>query len=168
MDIRELRPENAETLWRLRLEALEREPYAFAMSPEEHRETTVDSMRAILADSSGDAFVVGLFVEGDLRGMVGFMRERRIKLRHKGMIWGVYVSPAARGTGGGGAMMRKCLERASSIEGLRQVKLGVAEVNTAARALYESCGFEVYGKERGSLVVNGELVTELHMVRVLR
>jgi len=42
---------------------------------------------------------VGSFKDGLLIGMIGFVREQRNKLRHKGNIWGMYVVPEARGEG---------------------------------------------------------------------
>jgi len=166
VEVRVLHPADAPAFWRLRLEALEQEPFAFAEAPEEHRATNAESLAARLADSS-DSFVLGLFADGELQGMLGFARDHRLKLRHKALIWGVYVSPQCRGQGAGRALMQACLDRAAAIEGLRQVKLGVAQVNAAARALYESFGFEVYGEERASMLVQGEPVTELHMVRII-
>jgi len=67
--------------------------------------------------------VVGAFVERQLVGTAGFYRARSIKERHKGHVWGVYVTPAMRGSGLGRGIMNALLEHASRVDGIEQIVL---------------------------------------------
>jgi RimJ/RimL family protein N-acetyltransferase len=80
------------------------------------------------------------------------------------MIWGVYVRPAYRKRGVARAVFRTLLERARMQEGLEQIVLTVAVDHPAAKRLYQSLGFEVFGHERHALKVDGAYVDEDHMV----
>ena len=53
--------------------------------------------------------MVGAFYDSRLIGMAGFYREKGLKSRHKGRVWGVYVTPEARGGGIGRKMMQALL-----------------------------------------------------------
>jgi RimJ/RimL family protein N-acetyltransferase len=97
-------------------------------------------------------------------GQAGFSRYRGAKVRHKGMIWGVYVTAAARGQGVAKAMLTLLLDRVRRHTGLEQVLLSVAVSQVAARQLYTALGFEVYGDERHALKVGDSYVDEEHRV----
>ena len=88
--------------------------------------------------------------------MVGFSRERRERVRHKGSIWGMYIAAEAQGHGLGRALMREAIARASAIPGLEQISLGVISGNDYARTLYTSLGFQSYGLERRALLINNK------------
>ncbi|HKB49055.1 MAG TPA: GNAT family N-acetyltransferase, partial [Ktedonobacterales bacterium] len=123
-------------------------------------------IRAAIA--SPDDRILGAFAgerNNELVGMVGFKRESGAKNRHRGYIWGMYTAPEARGQGIGRALIEAALAHARTLPGLEQVNLSVVTSNAAARALYRSLGFEVYGLERRALKLpNGTYLDEEHMV----
>ena len=163
MEIRVLTPTDAAAQWTLRQEALEHTPEAFSSAAEEHRATTVEeAAQRIGADSEN--FIVGAFVDGELVGTAGFYRERGSKTRHKGHVWGVYVTPRARGRGVGRTMMQALLERAAAIDGVEQVVLSVTTTMAAAIRLYQSFGFQSFGCEPKALKLGGKYADTEYML----
>jgi RimJ/RimL family protein N-acetyltransferase len=167
LEIRLLTPADAAAYWHFRLEALETEPDAFGASPEEHRATTIAGAAERLGSDPANNFVVGAFVEDRLVGTAGFYRDRSIKERHKGHVWGVYVTAAMRGSGLGRGIMNALLEHASRVEGIEQIVLLVTTSQTAAAALYQSLGFRSFGRESRALKIGQRYVDEEHMVLYL-
>src|SRR5271154_2017520 len=164
MEVRVLTQADAEPFRKLRRERLDDFPRAFGESIAECESLSVSAAVARLGSLSGDNFVVGAFETGELAGMAGFARNLREKSNHKGLIWGVYVRPAFRGQSVARALFEVLLERARSQPGLEQILLTVAVEQTAARRLYRSLGFKVFGHERHALKVDGAYVDEDHMV----
>jgi ribosomal protein S18 acetylase RimI-like enzyme len=163
MEIRPLTTQDASSYQQLRREALQREPLAFTDSVAEHQATTLDAIKNRL-NSADDNFVMGAFIDHQLIGMAGFFRRKGEKIRHRGGIWGVYVSEACRGQGVGRKLLAELIGRIELLPGMEQVALAVSRRNTGAKALYQSLGFELYGCEKRALKVGEEYVDEELMV----
>jgi ribosomal protein S18 acetylase RimI-like enzyme len=150
--IREVQLWDVEIFWKLRLEALRLNPEAFGASYEDSvRESMSDVVKRIRNDE--DNFILGAFTEdGKMIAMIGFRREQATKLRHKGLIWGVYVTPEYRGKGIARELFTEVIARGRELGNLKQINLSVVTTNYAAFELYKQLGFEAFGMEENALV----------------
>jgi ribosomal protein S18 acetylase RimI-like enzyme len=169
IEIRRLTEEDATEFYRLRLEALEREPQAFSSSPEEHRAMTHATVAQRLGIGSGDRnFVLGALIEEQLVGMVGFYQEEGPKKRHKGHIWGVYVTQDWRRKGIARVLLSEVITRARARPEVEQVYLGVTVEQNSAKRLYQSLGFRAYGCEVRAVKIDDRYLDEELMMLRLR
>lgn len=164
LSVRKLRPDDAEAFTALRLESLREEPLAFLSSPDDESAPTVDSVRQTLSNP-GESAIFGAF-DPALCGCVGIYRDAHRKAQHKAFVWGLYLQPAARRRGLAEALMQAALAFATDL-GVAQVQLGVGVKAEAARRLYRSLGFEVWGNEPDAIRHHDQSVAEQHMVLLL-
>lgn len=202
-----LTPAHAEAYVALRREMLLDSPRSFGASPGQDKGSDVEHMRTALGQP--EFAVIGAFegmagaggmgelgTRGEhspkLVAVAAVLREAPIKRRHIAKIWGVYVTPSARGRGLAKRVVQGAIEAARSWgdanagggqvgtrgvgemggAGVRveQVQLSVSETAPVARAVYESLGFVTWGIEPDALRVVGDVrgAAERHMVLVLR
>ena len=164
MQMRILNESDAQLYQEVRLTALKVNPEAFGSTFEREVKFTLEMVAERLKPTK-EKFVLGAFNDHhSLVGMVTFMRETGMKTLHKGNIFGMYVAPEARGQGVGKALLLEVISMAKKCDGLEQINLTVVSNNDAAKRLYESVGFEVYGVERHALKFNGQYFDEDWMV----
>jgi RimJ/RimL family protein N-acetyltransferase len=160
--IRRLGAADVEAFRSIRLKGLRNDPEAFGSTFEKE---SSESEQYFLDRLTRSAVFGGL--AGDrLVGVVGFYSFEDTKSRHKGVLWGMYVTPEARGSGLGTVLVETLLEHAS--KEVEQVQLTVVASNPRARRFYQRIGFVEYGLEEKSLKYKGAYFDEVLMVKFLR
>jgi len=145
----------------MRLDALHLHPRAYGSSYEEESEYTLDDFAARWPTPPG--VMLGAFADERLIGFTGLQVPQKIKQRHKGIIYTVYVDAAFRRRGVADGLMSTAIAAARAA-GLRHVWLTVAADNENARRLYDRLGFRRFGTELRGLLVDGLFVDEDMMV----
>ncbi|WP_176545089.1 GNAT family N-acetyltransferase [Bacillus sp. AFS041924] len=167
MEIRKLTIEDLPEFIRLRSEGLKLSPEAFGESLLEYEKKSMEQ-HSINFPKTYDNFIMGAFDKEELVGVAGFYQKRSEKMKHKGTIWGMYVTPTYRGKGVGKKVLSHAIQDAIKIEEILQIELAVISSNQSAKRLYESVGFESFGTEKRALFVNNQFYDEDHMVKVIK
>jgi ribosomal protein S18 acetylase RimI-like enzyme len=164
---RQLTPNDATACQSLRLRGLQEAPTAFSASySDEAKRSASEAAARVTPAADGSQCVFGAFTGGQLAGVLAFVRSPREKLRHCAELCGMYVAPEFRRRGHGGALVEAAVAHAQSLPGIRHLKLTVNASNTAARALYQSRGFNRVAIEPDAICVDGQYYDEeLYMLR---
>jgi ribosomal protein S18 acetylase RimI-like enzyme len=154
--------QDAAVLYRgIRLEALQASPEAFGSTFE------VENAQPLswFSDRLGSSTVLGAFRDAELVGMAGFAVQQGQKKAHKGMLWGMYVRPAARKASVGRRLVEAICNLAR--QQVELIQLTVVRDNEQARSLYTKLGFLEYGMEKNALKQNGRYYDEVLMAKDL-
>lgn len=107
--------------------------------------------------NTADSFTLIAYSDkGEMLGTVGFQREQnRLKLRHKGLLFRMYVVPESAGQGIGRKLIQEVIKRVKALGDCRQIVLTVAAKNHIAKKLYHSEGFELFSFEKDAIQLGG-------------
>ena len=140
--------------------------------PDCFRITPTDEQREPFpTQGSSDSFTLGAFLETDeLVGVVSFEREgaKRQRLRHKGLLFRMYVATEQGGKGIGKKLIEELLHRVKTQTDIEQINLTVVSTNQSAKRLYEKFGFQSFSVEINALKTNGTYYDEETMVLFLK
>lgn len=149
--------------WRaIRLEALGNAPEAFGQTLEHAQSQPIDEF---LRTVSGAFPPFAAFHDATIVGTAGFHVLGGAKTAHRGMLWGMYVTPAYRRLGVARRLIETVVDHARGQ--VEQIHLHVVTANTAAYGLYRDMGFVTYGVVPRALRHAGRDCDEALMVRML-
>ncbi len=134
---------------------------------ENFRLTTNDDLNnSFPTEDNEDSFTLGAFENKQLAGVVCFMRDGRDreKLRHKGILFRMYISNEFRGRGIAKKLIEEVILRVKKIKDIEQINLTVISNNTTAKGLYEKFGFVTFASETNAIKWKNKYFTENQMV----
>ena len=138
---------------------------------ENFRITPTDDLHAAFPTrDKEDSFTLGAYIDNVLAGIVSFSRDGadREKLRHKGILFRMYVGKDFRGQGIAKKLIGELIFRVNKISDIEQINLTVISNNANARKLYEKFGFQTFGSEQNAIKWKGKYFTEDQMVLRLK
>lgn len=146
------------------LEGLIRDEESFRISPGDESNAPFPTV------GRPDSFTLGAYLDGVLAGVVSFQREGRDreKLRHKGLLFRMYVSPEARGQGVARGLIAEVAARAERLGDIERINLTVIAENAGAKRLYERAGFTTFATEAEAIKWKGRYFAENQMALPLR
>ena len=162
MDTVRLGAEDTAQFMAMRRAGLEGDEDSFRTSPTDDARVSIGAWAERLANEH----VFAVRRDGQWLAIGGLARETRAKLDHKGLIWGMYAAPEARGSGAADRLM-EALIAAGNAMGLRQLQLTLMAENLRARRLYERHGFVVYATEPASVRFGAKYADETLMWKLL-
>lgn len=145
----------------IRLNALKSSPTSFASSFEEESNCPNEKFQEDLVKND----IFGVFVDSNLIASAGFYSLNAIKLKHRGMLWGMYTQPEYRRHSVASNLIDTIIIHAKNR--VTQLHLSCVTTNLNAITLYQKHGFKIYGTEPNSLKVSDHFFDEHLMVHLL-
>lgn len=147
----------------LMLHAYQAAADAFTSTGQERAAEPLSWWTSRIADPQGRSQVFGAFIGHELVGAVALELSAKTKTRHKAHLMGMFVAETARAGGAGRALVQAAMRWAADRPGLRVVTLTVTDGNAPAIALYESCGFRIFGVEPMAIATPDGFKAKVHM-----
>ena len=161
-EIRKLSDEDVDVFRHIRLEALKKEPNAFASVYEDWERLPDAEWRKRMTIPT---FVA--FVESRPIGLMALKQLQQSKMRHRAALTMVYVNEYFRGAGLANALLSTVMEHARE-NGIRQIELGARADQETAIQFYKRAGFEVIGSVPQGYIENGLEIEEILMAKRLK
>ncbi len=163
-EIRRLAPAEAAEYRQLMLAGYAEAADAFTVTVAERDALPLEWWAARLAEVvDAPEQVFGAMVAGRLVGVVGLRYETRVRTQHKATLFGLYLSLPHRRQGLARRLVLAALAAARQRPGTLLVQLTATDSNQAARRLYESCGFKVFGEEPMAVAVESGFLGKTHL-----
>lgn len=136
-------------------------------TPDEMSRMTIEQEEQWIESSNHEGILLVAEVDGQIIGLLNFVRGRRKRIRHHG-IFGIGIQKAYWNQGVGTKLLNSLLEWAKDQDGLEIIYLGVLANNPwAIHVSKKLCFREIGLRSRHVKLENGEYIDEILMEYVI-
>lgn len=162
--IRKLVSSDYEVFYAMRLNMLESSTENYTAGLGDWKNASKEQILSYLKESEGASgnFVLGAFKD-EMVGMVGFRRETRAAVHHKGSIWGLFENPKFKDDKIEEALLKEVIKTVKSYEDFEYIR---TVQNTASQdkiKMFLSLGFKQYGLEDRSMRVGEKYFDQAYL-----
>ena len=167
MNIRPINIEDTKAFFKM-MSLLDEETQFMMYEPGERERTTNEEElgeRIKSAISTGDYLMIAEDNDKNIAGYIWAERGTMNRIRHTAyIIIGIRESYQRQGIG---TRFFKGLDEWAKNNGIIRLELTVECANESAKHLYEKNGFVIEGRREKSMKINGELVDEFYMAKII-
>jgi ribosomal protein S18 acetylase RimI-like enzyme len=166
--IRKLGSSDYDAFYAMRIHMLESSTKNYTAGAGDWKNASKEQVMAYLQESEkgSDNFVLGAF-QDELVGMIGFRRETRATIRHKGSIWGFFVNPKFEEDEVEEALLKEVIKVVSTYDDFEYIRTVQNTSSQEKLAMFLSVGFKQYGLEERSMKVGDEYFDQTYLKFVI-
>jgi hypothetical protein len=164
LTIRKLLSADYEKFYAMRMKMLESSSENYTAGLSDWKNASKEQIVSYLHEGEGasENFVLGAFKE-DLIGMVGFRRETREAVRHKGSTWGLFEDPGFKHLKIEEALLRGVIEIVKGYPDFEYVRTVQNASNLNKLEAFSNLGFKQYGLEERSMRVGDKYFDQVYL-----
>ncbi|MCR3761689.1 GNAT family N-acetyltransferase [Clostridium felsineum] len=164
MIIREIRPGDAYSFWRMQFE-LDKETEYMMYEPEE-RSSNLNFINSLIRDAvEGDDLLLVAEEEGEIIGYISAARGVLSRIKHSAyIVTGVKKEFQRKGIGN---KLVKKMNLWAQNQNIKRLELTVICENEAAKRLFEKNGFVIEGIKKNAMLIGKEYLDEFYMGKLL-
>lgn len=160
-ELKRLGAEDFEDYHQIRIEGFEQQEREFRFSSQDE----IKLPKNVVIERLKSDFIVGSYYDGHIVGIAGITRFVGSKLKHRALLWGMYVRPQYRGKNVANAIISSLINHSTDV-GIESIVLTVVSSNLHAINFYKKWHFIPYAIDPYAVKLNNDdYLDEVLMVR---
>jgi len=167
--IRKLLGSDYDSFHTMRIGMLELNARDYTAGASDWRNASQEQIMSYLRENEegSDNFVLGAFRDGELVGMLGFRRETRATVRHKGSTWGLFAKPGLENVEVEKLLLAEAIKTVRSYADFEYIRTVQNVSNIEKIDLFLALGFKKYGLEERSMRVGQQYFDQVYLKLVV-